>query len=160
MKFKFIKNKAAACLSMILLCASVSVLTSCADADGLHNQQALMVTFRFENFGESVNGNFAVPGNFDGSDSWDNTNADVVLKNGSGTSVQKAVTISNIQFSLVPVGAWNRPWYVKGQVEGNGADPTAGSALQNFYIDGLDLSAGEVTLVIDASSGSAVPVVE
>ncbi|MCR5219143.1 hypothetical protein [Treponema sp.] len=160
MKVKNIKNKIAVFASLAFIALAGLSVTSCADAEGLHNQQALMVTFQFENFGEDISGNYSIPGNFDGSDSWDNTNVDVTLKEGSGTSSQIAVTISNIQFSLVPVNAWNRPWYIKGEVEGNGADPSASGALQNFYIDGLDLSAGEVTLVIDASSGTAVPVVE
>ena len=32
--------------------------------------------------------------------------------------------------------------------------------MRNFYIDGLDLNAGEITLVIDAISGTATPVVQ
>lgn len=160
MNIKNIKNKILALASFALIFAAGLTFTSCADASGLHNQQALMVTFQFENFGSTINGNFAVPGNFDGTDVWDNTNVDVILKEGNGTSNAIAVTSPDIQFSLVPVNAWNRPWYVKGSVEGNGADPTASGALQNFYIDGLDLSAGEITLVVDASSGTAVPFVK
>ena len=132
-------------------------LSSCADEDGLHDQNALLVTFEFVGFGDGVSGSYSVPGNFDGTDSWDNTNADVSLKKGEGTSTQIAVTISNIQFSLVPVGEWTRPWYVKGEVEGNGSDK---DTMRNFYIDGLDLNAGEVTILVDASSGTATPVVK
>jgi len=140
-------------ISLISLIFSIFNLVSCADADGLHNQSALLVTFEFTGFGETE-GTFAIPGNFD---NWDNTTSDITLKKGEGTSVQMPITVSNIQFSLVPVNAWNRPWYVKGTLEGNGSD--AGE-MRNFYIDGLDLNAGEITLVIDGSSGTATPVVK
>lgn len=79
------------------------------------------------------------------------------MKDGGGTSNKIAVTSSNIQFSLCPVNEWTRPWYQKGVLEGNGSD---GGTMQNFYIDGLDLNAGEITLIIDASSGTAVPEVK
>ena len=143
---------------LLLLAALLALgLSSCADENGLHDQNALLVTFEFSGFGEDISGDYAVPGNFDGTDAWDNTNVDVVLKNGAGTSNPIAVTIQNIQFSLCPTGAWTRPWYKKGEVEGNGSDS---GTMHNFYIDGLDLDAGEITLVIDASSGTATPVVK
>ncbi len=139
-------------MAMFAMMLSLSMM----DENGLHDQNALLVTMKFTGFG-SVSGNYSIPGNFDGTGSWDNTNVDVVLKDGEGTSNQIAVTVSNIQFSLCPVNEWTRPWYVEGSVEGNASD---GGTMHNFYIDGLDLGAGEVTLVIDASSGTAVPVVE
>ncbi|WP_191014588.1 hypothetical protein [Treponema zioleckii] len=144
-----------AMFAMILSLSMIFALVSCADENGLHDQNALLVTMKFTGFG-SVSGNYSIPGNFDGTGSWDNTNVDVVLKDGEGTSNQIAVTVSNIQFSLCPVNSWDRPWNDNG-INGNGSSD---GKMQNFYIDGLDLGAGEVTLVIDASSGTAVPVVE
>ena len=149
-----VKNKIGAlCAAMLVFTASV-LFTGCPDANGLHNQSALMVTFEFTGFGDDISGSYSIPGNFD---NWDNTIADVTLAKGAGTSDPIAVSESNIQFSLCPVGEWTRPWYVKGSVEGNGSDS---GVMRNFYIDGLDLDAGEVTLLIDASSGTAVPTVK
>ena len=142
--------------AVVLSLFTVFALGSCADENGLHDQNALMVTFEFTGFGE-ISGDYSIPGNFDGSGAWDNTNVDVVMKDGGGTSNKIAVTSSNIQFSLSPVNEWTRPWYQKGVLEGNGSD---GGTMQNFYIDGLDLNAGEITLIIDASSGTAVPEVK
>lgn len=134
-----------------LLC--LAGLTSCADPNGLHDQQAVMVTFEFTGFGDELNGTFAIPGDYN---DWNNSGADVSLVKGEGTSIKIAITSANIVFSLVPEGAWTRPWYVKGVLEGNGMDGTA-NKYQNFYYDGLDLSAGELTLVIDGSTGTATP---
>ncbi len=139
-------------LSLVL----VFSLGGCADEDGLHDQNALLVTMKFTGFGDT-SGEYSIPGNFGGTSSWDNSNVDVVMKDGEGTSNQISVTISNIQFSLCPVNEWTRPWYQEGVCEGNASDS---GTMDNFYYDGLDLSAGEVTLIIDASSGTAVPVVE
>lgn len=141
---------AAALLSAVTLLG----ITSCADAEGLHNQQALFVTFDFENFGDGISGSYSIPGNFN---NWDNTDINVNMEKGCGVSDPIAITETNIQFSLVPVDSWNRNWYIKGSVEGNGSDV---GVMRNFYIDGLDLNAGEITLVIDAISGTATPVVQ
>lgn len=147
-----------ACLALCL--ASLLGLSSCADADGLHDQTALLVTFQFTGFGDGTDGDYSVPGNFDGSDNWDNTNIDVVMKDGEGTSSQISVTTSNIQFSLCPVNTWTRPWYKVGTLVGNGFDNTTSDKYWNFYIDGLDLNAGETTILIDGSAGTATPVVQ
>lgn len=137
----------------VICLASVFAFSSCADADGLHDQNSLLVTFVFKGFGD-ISGSYSIPGNFD---DWDNTTADVTIKKGEGTSSAISVTTSNIQFTLVPVNGWTRDWYVAGSVEGNGSDS---GAMRNFYIDGLDLNAGETTVLVDISSGTAVPVVQ
>lgn len=135
-------------LAALFLClASLFTFSSCADSDDLHDMDALLVIFQFKNFG-SASGEYAIPGNFD---NWDNTTSDVTLSNGAGTSKKIAVTTANIQFSLVPTGTWERDWFEVGKVYGNGTD--AGK-LQNFYINGLDLDATSVTIVVDASNGS------
>lgn len=155
-KFTVIKNKTSALLLFISLLLVCMMFTGCPDVNGLHNQNALLVTMEFSGFG-NVSGDYSIPGNFDGSASWDNTNVDVVLKNGEGTSNAIAVTSANIQFSLCPTNEWTRPWYSAGSIEGNGND--AGT-MWNFYIDNLDLNAGEITLVLDASSGTATPTIK
>ena len=134
-------------IACLLLC-----LFGCADVNGLHNQEAAMVTFVFKNFPETVDGEYTIPGNFN---NWDNTQSTIKLTAGNGSSTPIVISASNIQFSLVKVNDWNRVWYPA--VEGNGSD--AGT-MHNFYIDGLDLSAGEITLVIDGSAAVATPVVE
>ena len=135
-------------------CIATVCLSSCADEDGMHDQNALFVTFEFEEFGENVSGAYAIPGNFN---NWSNASTHVTLTKGAGTSIKMAVTVSNIQFTLVPVNSWTRDWYVEGTVEGNGSDS---GTMWNFYLDGLDLNAGEVTVLIDASSGTATPVIQ
>lgn len=134
-------------------------LTGCPSAEGLHNQEAAEVTFVFTNFPETISGNYSIPGNFDGNTSWTKQidDIDIVMKNGEGTSNPITVTTQNIQWSLVETGdtAWNRLWYPT--VKGNGSDS---GVMRNFYIDGLDLSAGEITILIDGISGTAVPEVQ
>lgn len=159
-RISFIKNKMAA-LSLALCSLFVSaLLTACPSADGLHNQPALMVTMEFTGFG-NTSGDYSIPGSFDGiSDPWTRgmNNVDVVMKNGEGTTINPIpVTASNIQFSLVPTGEWTRPWNTELGLEGNGSDK---GVMHNFYIDDLDLNAGEITLLIDASSGIATPTVK
>lgn len=130
----------------------------CADVNGLHNQEAADVTFVFKNMGENISGDYTIPGNFN---NWDNTTTQVTLKNGEGTSEPITVSRANIQFTLIKTNdsSWLRSWYP--DVKGNSADTgSAGSPYQNFYYDGLDLSAGEITIVIDGESGSATPEVE
>lgn len=134
-------------IACLLLC-----LFGCADVNGLHNQEAAMVTFVFKNFPETVDGEYSIPGNFN---NWDNTQSTIKLTAGNGSSTPIVISVSNIQFSLVKVNDWNRVWYPA--VEGNGSDQ---GQMRNFYIDGLDLSAGEITLVIDGSAAVATPVVE
>lgn len=143
------------CLLALLACVFLCfALASCADADGLHNQPELLVTFEFSGFGD-VSGNYSIPGNFDGNNGWDNTKIDVVMKNGRGVSNEISVTTTNIQFSLCPTNEWTRPWYAAGSCEGNGADGSNG--MRNFYIDNLDLSKGTATVVVEVKNGSATP---
>ena len=145
--------------TVLAVCACAFVLGGCPSAEGLHNQTGSYVTFVFTGFPESVSGDYSVPGDFNGDSSWENEvkNTDVTMKNGEGTSVPFMVTSSWIKFSLVPKGdsAWNRPWYpeVMGNVEDTG---TAGNPMQNFFIEGYELGGGDFTIVVDASSGTAV----
>lgn len=134
-------------IACLLLC-----IFGCADVNGLHNQEAAMVTFVFKNFPETVDGEYTIHGNFN---NWDNTKSTIKLTAGNGSSTPIVISVSNIQFSLVKVNDWTRSWYPA--VEGNGSD--AGT-MHNFYIDGLDLSAGEITLVIDGSISPVFPVTE
>lgn len=140
----------------LLLMTAAFVFSGCADVNGLHNQKELLVTFQFSGFG-SISGNYSIPGNFDGNQEWDNTNLDVVMKNGSGISSEISVTTADIQWSLVPQNDWTRPWYTAGVSEGNGADGSNGN--RNFYIDGLDLNAGEATVIVKMENGKATPTV-
>lgn len=144
-------KKIAKVFAAILGSALLFVFASCADADGLHDQNALLVTFEFTGFGQ-ISGTYSIPGNFD---DWDNTQSDITMKKGEGSSSEIPVTTANIQFTLVPVNSWVRDWYKLEVLEGNGYDGTAGK-YQNFFIDNLDLNSGSVTILIDGSSGSAI----
>ncbi len=137
---------------ILILISCITLLTGCADVNGLHNQMAVDVTFIFKNFPENVSGNYTIPGNFN---NWDNTKTTITMKNGSGTSVPITIAEKNIQFSLVKTGDWLRGWYP--EVKGNGSDS---GVMRNFYIDDLDLTSGEITLMIDGSKSTATPVVE
>ena len=153
MKRKSSVNKT---LFRIIQLIPLFLIICCADANGLHNQTAAKVTFVFSNFSD-ISGDYTIPGNFN---KWDNSKSLITMKNGEGTSSVITISDSNIEFTLIPVkdSSWRRPWYKKGELEGNGADRgTAGNPNQNFYIDGLDLNSGEITLVIDGSTVTAVP---
>lgn len=149
------KNNIKLIISAVVIAAAALVFTGCPSATGLHNQEAASVTFVFENFGDDISGDYSIPGNWD---SWDNTTLDVTMSKGNGTSNAITISTKNIQFSLVPVDSWLRTWYEKGVLQGNGSDS---GTMQNFYIDDLDLSAGDITLVIDGSAGTDTqPVVQ
>ena len=143
---------------LLLICVDFT-LTSCADAEGLHNQTAAKITFEFRNFAD-ISGDYTIPGNFN---DWDNSKSLITMKDGNGTS--EAITVSNvnIEFTLIQTGdsGWLRPWYTAGVLEGNGVDRgTAGNPFQNFYINALDLNAGEITLIIDGADVVATPIVQ
>ena len=146
-------------LSVIVIVTALFALSSCADANGLHNQTAAKITFVFKNFA-SISGDYTIPGNFN---EWDYSKSLITMQDGNGTSSPITVSNANIEFTLIQTGdsGWLRPWYTAGVLEGNGVDRgTAGSPYQNFYIDALDLNAGELILVIDGADIVATPVVQ
>ena len=144
--------------SVLALCA---VFAGCSNAASLHNQVAASVTIKFTNFDAAPDGEYAIPGDFDGDSAWerDNTGSDISISGGEGTSVTIPVTSSWMKFTLVETGdsSWNRSWYPS--IKGNSID---GSSYWNFYIgDGdYDVSSGEFTIVVDGSTGTAVLTVE
>lgn len=137
-------------------CALGLCLASCADADGLHNQNALQATFKFINFEDALaDGSYSIAGDFNGDNAWeiDNSESNITIKNGTGTSSEVfSITSTWIKCSLIKTGdsAWGRPWYPT--IKGNAADEgTAGNPYQNFYLGGIDVNAGEAVIVIDGS---------
>lgn len=151
-------SKIKALITAICLLSAGFMVNGCADANGLHNQMAATVTFIFTNFGEGISGDYTIPGNFN---DWNNKVSLINMKDGEGTSNPIVISKSNIEFTLIKTNdsGWLRLWYPA--VKGNGVDRgTAGNPYQNFYIDGLDLGAGEITLVIDGSDLAATPVVQ
>ena len=153
------KEKIKKALTVLILISAALLISACADANGLHNQTAAKITFVFKNFG-SISGDYTIPGNFN---SWDNSKSLINMKDGNGQSEPITISNVNIEFTLIQTGdsGWLRPWYSAGVLEGNGVDRgTAGNPFQNFYIDALDLNAGEITLIIDGSDLIATPVVQ
>jgi hypothetical protein len=153
------KEKIKKALTVLILISAALLISACADANGLHNQTAAKITFVFKNFG-SISGDYTIPGNFN---SWDNSKSLINMKDGNGQSEPITISNVNIEFTLIQTGdsGWLRPWYSAGVLEGNGVDRgTAGNPYQNFYIDALDLNAGEITLIIDGSDLIATPVVQ
>ena len=153
------KEKIKKALTVLILISAALLISACADANGLHNQTAAKITFVFKNFG-SISGDYTIPGNFN---SWDNSKSLINMKDGNGQSEPITISNVNIEFTLIQTGdsGWLRPWYSAGVLEGNGVDRgTAGNPYQNFYIDALDLNAGEITLLIDGSELIATRVVQ
>ena len=145
MKKIFIKTVGAALLSLALIAG----LSSCADENGLHDQNATKVTIKFTNFSAAEDGDYAIPGDFNGDTEWEYSNSDthITLKGGEGTSsVTFNLTATWVKFTLVKKGEWTRAWCPA--LEGNSEDE---GKLQNFYIGELDPDAGEITLVIDGN---------
>lgn len=152
MKNKMKKLRLFALISMAALISAFGVV-SCADVNGLHDQNAVIVTIEFKNFG-SLTGDFAVAGDFNGDEAWEveASVANITMKNGEGTASKTfPVTSTWIKFSLCELDSnWSRKWYPA--IEGNSVDTgTAGNPQQNFYIGNLDLSSGTMTIVIDGS---------
>lgn len=120
-------------------------LVSCADEDGLHDQSALQVTFEVTGLGDDVNGTYCVTGVFD---DW-SRDYPITLTKGEGKSEQIPISISSFKFTVCDKtdSNWTRAWYPT--YEGNQADEnTSGNPYHNFYIENLDLDAGEITIVI------------
>lgn len=134
-----------------LLIGFAVIFTGCADVNGLHNQQSVNITIVFTNFPSDLSGEYSIPGTFDGDTKWEklNTECDIVMKNGEGTSNKIKCTSEWIQFSLVKVNDWTRGWFPT--VKGNAAE---GSKYHNFY-SAIDLSSSEITVTVDGSSGTA-----
>ena len=141
-------------LAFVASLAFAISLSSCADANGLHDQDAVKLTIKFINFDGADDGKYALPGDFNGDGSWENsnTNADIELKDGAGTSSRTfSLSATWMKFTLVKVGSWSRSW-VSDELEGNLEDE---GKKQNFSKWNIDLSASEMTLVVDGSkSGS------
>lgn len=145
-------------LAILVLClASLFGLSSCADADGLHDQQAATVTFVFTNF-PIKDGTYSIPGDYN---DWDNTGSDIAIKDGEGTSGTVSVTSSSIEFSLVIPNdsSWIRPWAIKNGGTINGAGKVGPDYYRNFLAEGISLGT-DVTITVDGSTETATVTVE
>ena len=133
-------------------------LFSCADADGLHNQEAATVTFVFTNF-PVEDGSYSIPGEHN---NWDNTSESVTIKGGEGTSSSVTVTSSSIEFTLVKKDNWLRPWSKKDGTRDdtiNGAGREGADYYKNFLAEGITLGS-PVKVTIDGSTDTATVTVE
>lgn len=130
-------------------------LFSCADADGLHNQEAATVTFVFTNF-PVEDGSYSIPGEHN---NWDNTSESVTIKGGEGTSSSVTVTSSSIEFTLVKKDNWLRPWSKKDGGTINGAGKEGADYYKNFLAEGITLGS-PVKITIDGSTDTATVTVE
>ena len=121
--------------------------SSCADANGLHNQEAAQLTFVFTNF-PVEDGSYSIPGDHN---LWDNGSENITIKDGEGKSSSVKVTSSSIEFTLVKKDNWTRPWAKAdgGTIEGKGR--IGKDSKRNFLIEDLDLSS-EITVTIDGST--------
>lgn len=138
----------------MLICSLLFAVnfTGCADADGLHNQEASNVTFTFRNFTAAADGSYAIPGNYN---NWNNTSAMLTLKGGEGKTEAQTITSSFVKFTLVMPESWTRTWYPA--VKGNSVDETSNTYV-NFY---ADITLGtDVTITIDGSTSPATVTVE
>jgi len=140
---------------VILSLTLVLGLVSCADADGLHNQEAATVTFVFTNF-PVEDGSYSIPGEHN---NWDNTSESVTIKGGEGTSSSVTVTSSSIEFTLVKKDNWLRPWSKKDGGTINGAGKEGADYYRNFLAEGITLGS-PVKITIDGSTDTATVTVE
>ena len=120
-------------------------LVSCADEDGLHDQNALVVKFEISGLGDDVSGSYFVTGEFD---DW-KQNYPVTLSKGAGSVEGIPLTITSMKFSVCDEN-WGRAWYPT--LEGNQADENSSGKYWNFYIEGLELGAGEATIAISSDN--------
>ena len=129
------------------LCALVLAFVSCADVNGLHNQRAAKVTFKFVNFPAS-DGAYAIPGEHN---KWDNTKELITIKGGEGTSSTVSITTTSLEFSLTKKDSWLRPWSKTdgGTIDGEGRPGP--DIKRNFLVEGLDLSS-DITITVDGST--------
>lgn len=139
----------------LILITILFTIFSCADPNGLHNQEAAQVTFVFENI-PTIDGGYSLPGDYQVSE-WDNTNIDLDIKSEAGSSKIVTITKSTIEFSLVPVESWDRPWYPI--MKSNHYDYGSGGKQWNFQVIGLPLGQ-DVTIKIDGSSTPASVIIE
>lgn len=152
------RNKFGMTLFATLTCLFLAVvLSSCADANGLHNQEAATITFVFTNF-PVENGTYAIPGDYS-SPTWDNTVELVTITNGEGTSSALKCTSSSTEFSLTKKDSWLRPWSKKDGGTINGAGREGADYYRNFLAEGITLGA-EVRIIIDGSTSTATVTVE
>ncbi|MBQ9205927.1 MAG: hypothetical protein IJ158_04365 [Treponema sp.] len=133
-------------LLMIALFFAVG-LSSCADVNGLHNQESSSVTFVFKNF-PADNGAYALPGDHN---DWDNTTEEITLTDGAGTSKTYTYTSSSLEFTLVKKGTWFRKWSKTdgGTIDGEGRTGT--DKARNFLIENIDLGS-DITITVDGST--------
>ena len=151
---KLKKNMLLALMATLFLAIGLS---SCADADGLHNQEAATITFVFTNF-PVADGSYAIPGDYS-SPTWDNTVELVTIKNGEGTSSAVTCTATSTEFSLTKKDSWLRPWSKTDGGSINGAGREGADYYRNFLAEGIPLGS-EVTITIDGSTETATVTVE
>ena len=132
-------------LALVLPFCLAMTLTSCADEDGLHDQNALVVKFEISGLGDDVSGSYFVTGEFDG---W-KQNYPVTLSKGAGSVEGIPLTITSMKFSVCDKN-WGRAWYPT--LEGNQADENSSGKYWNFYIEGLELGAGDATIAISSDN--------
>ena len=130
-------------------------IVSCADVNGLHNQEAATLTFVFTNFPIS-DGSYSIPGDYN---NWDNTSNAVTIKGGEGTSSTVTVTSSSVEFTLVKKDDWLRPWSKKDGGTIDGAGKEGADYNRNFLAEGITLGSS-VKVTIDGSTDTATVTVE
>lgn len=140
---------------LLVLIFAALFITSCADPNGLHNQESTTLTFVFTNFTAAEDGDYSIPGGFLSGYGWtDNSNVDITLKDGEGTSTEIITINSDVKFTLVPANndAWPRAWYPA--IKGNAVDESQGNKYHNFWVGGIPMGTN-ATILVD---GSTMPV--
>ncbi|MDR3284119.1 MAG: hypothetical protein LBS97_02945 [Treponema sp.] len=125
-------------------------VTGCADATGLHNQKQTLITFELVNF-PLADGDYCVSGDWQGTD-WDNSKTNITVKDGKGVSVVQTIKSSSVKFTVVPAGAWGRPWYPA--TIGNAPDESQNNIRWNFEVKGVAMDA-ELTITVDGGKKPA-----
>ena len=135
---------------LIVVIITLLLLSGCADPTGLHNQKQTLVYFELVNF-PLADGDYCVSGSWQGTD-WDNTKANITLKDNYGVSTVQTVKSNAVKFTVVPVGIWGRPWYPS--TTGNAPDETQNNIRWNFQVQGIP-SDTELTITVDGGKKPA-----
>ena len=125
-------------------------MAACANPNGLHNQKQTLVVFELVNFPMS-DGDYCISGNWQGND-WDNSKANINLKDKKGVSAVQAIKSSYLKFTVTPVKTWGRPWYPA--TTGNAPDETQNNIRWNFEVHGIPMDS-DVTVRLDGSKKPA-----
>ncbi len=145
------RAKCSKCIFRLITSLTLLFLLISCDTS-LHNTAASFLIFELEHMPNMVSGTFVISGTF-ATDSWSNSTRTFEMVNGKGEydgSLDTFITESELSFTIVPEGSWDRPWAPATL----GNDATSMPAYEGFSI--VVPVDGEIhTITIDGSTSTA-----